>query len=107
MVLEVRCGHSLVGAIDLQKLSGHQQCIDHCVKALEIDGTNTKAMFRQATAQMELGQLAKAREGFQMVKQLDPTLKVLVCLQLMIYLGHCLSTVYLVRKSIRSRVRLQ
>ena len=95
-MLEVRCGHSLVVAIDSQKLSGYQQCIDHCDKALEIDGSNTKALFRQATAQMELGQLAKARVGFQMVKQLDPSLKVLLGPQalLMIYLGHCSFTVY-------------
>lgn len=58
-----------------QKLGEPGQCIAECDNALEIDSTNTKALFRQASAYMEIGDLQKAKQGFEKVKEIDPDLK--------------------------------
>jgi len=58
-----------------QKLGDNAECIKQCEKALDIDKANTKALFRQATAHLEIGNLDQAKQGFNKVKEVDPDLK--------------------------------
>lgn len=54
------------------KLSEWNKCIYECDKVLQMDKTNTKALFRRSKAYSEINEFIKAKEDFQIVQRLLP-----------------------------------
>ncbi|KAL4660211.1 peptidyl-prolyl cis-trans isomerase FKBP4 [Arapaima gigas] len=57
------------------KLQEQSQALENCNKALELDATNEKALFRRAEALFAMKEFEQARDDFQKVMQLYPTNK--------------------------------
>uniref|UniRef100_A0A8C5E340 peptidylprolyl isomerase n=1 Tax=Gouania willdenowi TaxID=441366 RepID=A0A8C5E340_GOUWI len=57
------------------KLQEPTQALENCNKALEIDGSNEKALFRRGEALFGMKEFDKARDDFQQVVQLYPANK--------------------------------
>ncbi|KAK6487853.1 peptidyl-prolyl cis-trans isomerase FKBP4-like [Huso huso] len=54
------------------KIQDHVQALENCNKALELDDSNEKALFRRSEALFALKEFKDARDGFQKVVQLYP-----------------------------------
>ncbi|MGH0120560.1 UNVERIFIED_CONTAM: hypothetical protein FKN15_009347 [Acipenser sinensis] len=54
------------------KIQDHMQALENCNKALELDDSNEKALFRRSEALFALKEFKDARDGFQKVVQLYP-----------------------------------
>jgi len=59
----------------LQKLGDEAACVQECNKALEIDASNVKAIYRCGAAKLKLGELNDAEKMFLRLQEIDPTLK--------------------------------
>ncbi|XP_060103251.1 peptidyl-prolyl cis-trans isomerase FKBP4 [Heteronotia binoei] len=57
------------------KLKEYAQALENCNKALELDGTNEKGLFRRGEARLAVNEFELARADFQKVLQLYPSNK--------------------------------
>ncbi|XP_006633816.1 peptidyl-prolyl cis-trans isomerase FKBP4 [Lepisosteus oculatus] len=57
------------------KVQEHSQAVENCNKALELDSSNEKALFRRGEALFAMKEFEQARDDFQKVVQLYPSNK--------------------------------
>lgn len=60
-------------ALCCSKINRHNQAVENCTKALEIEKNNVKALFRRAQCYVQQAKLSEAKADLDTALQIEPT----------------------------------